>query len=488
MIGLETLRDCVRNGIDFVKKQKDVIDAEIFASWNEHITVRLNYTSDIPCNGVHEPKSTQFSGIGLFVVFKAGKEIKVGFGSVPNNVTTKGVVEAFQKARKNKVYDPDFKSIPVPMEKPVLENYHDPAVMDISDEAIVDLGWRGLKGALIEYNQKHFDKSIIVGGDITVIKQRMAIASTKGIDDFDESTVLTTNITSMIENERVKGTGWNTSTHLASFDTEEAGRASAESAIKTIGGERISSGTYNVVFGRQPVTDLFTNIVIPALSLSSVNSSDTPFMGKLGKKIASELLTVYDDGTIKGAVGSKKISCEGIPTGRTDIIHNGFLVGFLANNYLSRKLQNVFVSFPPRNGFRYHNGGRNHNIQPRICPTNVVIEGKDEVPSHSLLSKINDGIYIGRIWYTYPINGLAAGDFTSTIIADSYLVKGGKIDKPLKPNTVRINNNIADILNNIIAVSKDKKQTIVWGGEEVVLAPEIAVQGVKLDSISGFIS
>ena len=150
MIGLETLRDCVRNGIDFVKKQKDVIDAEIFASWNEHITVRLNYTSDIPCNGVHEPKSTQFSGIGLFVVFKAGKEIKVGFGSVPNNVTTKGVVEAFQKARKNKVYDPDFKSIPVPMEKPVLENYHDPAVMDISDEAIVDLGWRGLKGALIE--------------------------------------------------------------------------------------------------------------------------------------------------------------------------------------------------------------------------------------------------------------------------------------------------------------------------------------------------
>ena len=78
MIGLEALRDCVRNGIDFVKKQKDVIDAEIFASWNEHITVRLNYTSDIPCNGVHEPKSTQFSGIGLFVVFKAGKEIRVG--------------------------------------------------------------------------------------------------------------------------------------------------------------------------------------------------------------------------------------------------------------------------------------------------------------------------------------------------------------------------------------------------------------------------
>ncbi|HHT9128564.1 MAG TPA: hypothetical protein ACFYEE_07380, partial [Candidatus Wujingus californicus] len=63
----------------------------------------------------------------------------------------------------------------------------------------------------------------------------------------------------------------------------------------------------------------------------------------------------------------------------------------------------------------------------------------------------------------------------------------GKIYKPLKPNTVRLNNNILDILNNIIAVSSEKKQTIVWGGEEVVLAPEIAIEGVKLDSISGFL-
>ena len=77
MIDIEALRTCVRNGIDFLKKQKDVIDAEVFASLNEHITVRINYTSDIPCNGIHEPKSTQGCGIALCVVFKSGKEIKV---------------------------------------------------------------------------------------------------------------------------------------------------------------------------------------------------------------------------------------------------------------------------------------------------------------------------------------------------------------------------------------------------------------------------
>ncbi|MDN3510806.1 MAG: TldD/PmbA family protein [Candidatus Jettenia sp.] len=486
MITIEELRTCIRNGMDFVKKQKDVIDAEIFASWNEHITVRLNYTSDIPCNGVHEPKSTQMNGISLWVVFRAGKGIKIGFGSVSNTISQKGIREAFQKARKNKIYDPDFKSLPIPTGKPTLENYHDPAAMEMSDETIVDLGWKGLKGALAEFNKGHFNKSIIVGGDITIIKERVAIANTHGIDDFDESTILTTNITSMIEKERVKGTGWTTSTHMSSFNPEEAGKGSAENAIKTIGGERISSGTYNVIFGRQPLTDLFTNIIIPALSLSTVNVSDTPFLKKLGQRVTSDLLNVYDDGTIKGAAGSKKISCEGIPTGRTNLIYNGFLVGFLANNYLSQKLGNVFTSFIPRNGFRYYKGGRNHAIQPRICPTNIVIEGKNEIDRQSLFSKIHNGVYIGRIWYTYPINGLAAGDFTSTIIADSYLVEKGEIVKPLQPNTVRINSNIKDILNNIIALSKDKKQTIVWGGEEIVLAPEMAVQGVKLDNISGF--
>lgn len=383
MITIEDLRNCVHYGIDYIKKQKDVVDAEIFASWNEQITMRLNYTSDIPCNGVHEPKSIQMNGIGLLVVFKTGKEIKTGYGNA-SALTPKGMAEAFGKAKSNKIQDPDFKSLPTPAGKPTLENYHDPAVMDMDDETVVDLGWQGLKGSLMEYSQRQFDKSIIVGGDITILKERMAIASTKGIDDFDESTILTTSITSMIEQEKVKGTGWNTSTHLSDFLPEEAGRESAESAIKTIGGERIPSGTYNVIFGRQPVTDLFSNIIIPALSLSSVNTSDTPFLRKLGKKVASELLSVYDDGTIRGAIGSRKITCEGIPTGKTDLIYNGHLAGFLANNYLSRKLEDRFASFIPRNGFRYQKSGRNHSVPPGIYPTNIVIEGREETDSQSL--------------------------------------------------------------------------------------------------------
>ena len=62
-------------------------------------------------------------------------------------------------------------------------------------------------------------------------------------------------------------------------------------------------------------------------------------MGKLGQQIASEKLTIVDDGAAKGLVGAKGITCEGLPTGRTELIKDGKLVGLLANHYESQRLQ-----------------------------------------------------------------------------------------------------------------------------------------------------
>jgi len=484
---IKDLRTSVDSALKYIKGKKDVVDAEVFTSWNDQITIRLNYTSDIPCNGVHEPKSIQSYGIGIQATFKKGNKIETGFGSATNDLTKEGVLEALMKAKRNKVYDPDFKALPEPMDGATLKNYHDNNVMEISEKDIVNLGWKALKGSLDVFTNRGYKKSIIIGGDITILKERMAVKTTSGIDNFDESTILTANITSMIEKENVKGTGWSVGTHLKTFNPEKAGREAAESAIRTIGGKRVRSGKHNVIFGSQPLTDIASNVLIPSLNLESVNASNTPFLGKLGRNISSCNLNIYDDGSIKGKTGSKKITCEGIPTGRTDLIRNGTLVGFLANNYFARKFKSNLYNPIPRNGFRSSTGGRDYKNKAGISPTNVVIEGNNETSHKRLLKLVNNGVYIGRIWYTYPINGLAMGDFTGTVIADSFTIKDGKICGPLKPNTIRINTNIKDMLNNIIGITKEKRTTFVWGSEEVVIAPEIAVSNVQLDNIAGFL-
>ncbi len=488
MITIEHLRKCVKEGIQLVQSQDDIKEAEIFASWNDNLTVRINYTSDIPCNGVHEAKNIVGYGVGILAVFETSEGLKIGSGSDTGDLSLEGIRRALDKARQNMVSDPNFKSIPPPPdETPKLISYHDVNVMDLTDEDMVALGWSALKGALLTLKDAGFLKSLIVGGDVTILKQKMAVANTLGIDDYDESTALFASITSMIEEKDAKGTGWTTATHLDKFRPEEAGTMAAISAISTIGGTRISSGSYNVVFGRQAVAMLFSEMIISALSLNSIDSGNSPFVGKLGEKVASDIVSIYDDGARLWEVGSKKITCEGIPTGRTDLIEEGRLVGFLSNNYYANKLKSNVAKFTPRNGFRFGDLGRDFRQNNSIFATNLVIEGTRELDSRKLISSVKDGIYIGRLWYLYPVHGLVKADFTGTVIGDSYIIRNGRLEEPLKPNTVRISDNFVNLLQNIVGISKEKKTTMIWDSKEVVIAPEIAVKGMRLENVAEFV-
>ena len=105
----------------------------------------------------------------------------------------------------------------------------------------------------------------------------------------------------------------------------------------------------------------------------------------------------------------------------------------------------------------------------------MIIEGKNKLVLEELLSKVENGVYIGRIWYTYPINGIKAADFTATIIGDSYLIKDGKLTEPLKPNTVRINDNMHSVLNNLTGIENRQTGTVLWAADEVILCAHIAL-------------
>jgi PmbA protein len=485
MIDVMRLRSVVAEGLEAIRAE--VVDAEIFAAWNEQLIARLNYTSDIPCNGVQEPKSATAYGVGVLATFGAEAALQVGFGSESGDLSVAGVRRALEKARRNAVHDPDFKSLPSPSgEKPTLEQYHDPEVMELADETLVDLGWQALEGALVTFRAAGRLASLIVNGDITVQKEKMAIKSTTGIDESDETTIVMATITTMIEQENVKGTGWSTGTSLHEFSAYEAGREAARSALHTIGGRRIASGVYRVVFGPQAVTELADNLLVPSLSLDAIEAASSPSTGKLGLRIMSPLLHIYDHGALPGAMASKRVTREGLPTGRTDLVERGVLVGFLADDYTAKKLETNVRTFVPRNGFRFGGDGRSFRQRPSIFATNLVIEGPEELAHDELLARVGTGLYIGRLWYTYPINGLGPGDFTGTIVGDSYLIEDGKLAQPLKPNTVRINENFIHLFQQIIGVSRDKKPTLVWSAEETVVAPELAVRRVHVENIAEY--
>jgi hypothetical protein len=219
-------------------------------------------------------------------------------------------------------------------------------------------------------------------------------------------------ITSMVEREGAKGSGYAATTTLAGL-TDEAGREAAHNAIAGVGGVRLPTGDYNVVFGREAVMEILHYILMPGLDAGTFYAQASPFMGKLGQQVASDKLTIVDDGAARGLVGSKGITDEGLPTGRTELIKDGVLVGLLSNWYESQRVmrdpgakEKLGVdpndwkqAFVPRNGFRYaRGGGRHFDAQPGIHPTNVMLPG--DVPDTSAICKLKR-LY-RRLWYTYP--------------------------------------------------------------------------------------
>ena len=514
MITTSELAQAAGQAFDYLKTVADLQEFEVFTAANGQLLTRLNYTSHIPCNGVEEPKSTESYGIGIQAVVKTDGGVKVGFGSEPSDLTLEGAKRALEKARKGAVADPEFRSLPSPgSETRALRDYHDPKLLSVPDEGLVEAGWKAIGGALRTFmaSTKLAELAggeaglkrlgLIIGGDVTILHERVAIVSTRIPQvQTDESTLIMGFLTAMVEAKDAKGSGWSTGTRLDHF-TDEAGVDAAQNSIRSIDGERVPSGEYTIIFGKQPVTDLLNNIVIPSCEAGSFYSRNSSFLGKLGKPVASPLLSICDHGAMPGLMGSKGITCEGLPTGRTDLIKNGELVGLLTNWYEAQRLlhdpqakeklgvdpASYRSALVARNGFRFtRGGGRQFDSPPQVAATNIIVEGNNPVSLNELIAKVNNGLYVGRIWYTYPINGLRAGDFTCTVVGDSFIIRDGRIAAPLKANTVRINDNIQKILAQIVGITKDVKGTLVWAADEVVYAPEIAVSGVKVDEIAGF--
>ena len=527
MVPLVNLRMAVRDGLAYVSRQPGVAAAEVFASANSNLTLRLNFTSHIPSNGVEEPKSIDSQGVSVRAVFSGPQGITFGTGSEASDLSMDGVARALDKARQAAVPDPEFRSLPTPAAtKPTLSQYHDPSLIRLRNSKLLAHGWdvlrkgmdvfqssEDLRSALERYRKERpdltevygpaqlADLGLILGGDVVMLLERMAVASTNMPDpQTDESTLVMSFATAMVEEMDAKGSGWSVDTHLAKFDARAAADA-AQRAIAAMGGRRAPTGNYRVILGPQPVAELLEWILLPGLYLESFLAEASPFMGRFGQQIASPNLQLYDDGALPGHAGSRAITDEGLPTGRTNLIRDGQLAGLLADHYSYRRIMDggqgreklgvdpatVEQGLLPRNGFRAGNGGgRDFSVGVSTVPTNLVIEGREEVAREELLRQVGDGIYIGRIWYTYPVNGFTSGDFSGTVVGDSYLIRDGKLAEPLLPNSLRMNGNIMQVVNSILGIGAHRTGTVRWSSDQVTWAPEIAVDNFPLSEIAGY--
>jgi PmbA protein len=249
-------------------------------------------------------------------------------------------------------------------------------------------------------------------------------------------------------------------TSLKRLNAESVGRTAGQLAADSANPEIGSEGKFDVVFSPM----IFSNIlesVGGSCSAGYVDMGLSFFKDKIGEKVASEHVNLYDDGSDPECVSAAPFDEEGIPTRRTLLIEKGVLKGYLHNTSTAKKYKtettgNAGIVFP---------GPWATYLEP----------GKES--RDSLISKVDNGYYMTNTWYT-RFQNYQTGDF-STIPRDAiFKIKNGKLDGPVKD--IRISENMLNIMKNVKAVGNDPMQVHWWEVETPVFSPHVLVEKVNI--------
>ncbi len=164
------------------------------------------------------------------------------------------------------------------------------------------------------------------------------------------------------------------------------------------------------------------------------------FAGLMGKKIASDEVTVVDDGTLAGRRGSLNIDDEGTPTNCTTLIENGLLVGYMQDRQNAR----LMGMRPTGNGRRQ---GFDHVPMPRMTNT-YMLAGKRE-PAE-IIASVKNGLY--AVSFGGGQVDITSGKFVFTC-TEAYRIEDGRISYPVKGATIIGSG--ADALTRISMVGND---------------------------------
>ena len=225
------------------------------------------------------------------------------------------------------------------------------------------------------------------------------------------------------------------------FDTETpeaVGKKVAQRAVDQLKAKPPKGGTFPAVIGPN-VVGVFIHEAFGHLAEADLTLSGSVLSDKLGKRIASEKVTIYDDGTIKAAFGSFKYDDEGTRTQKTLLVKDGVVFGLMHDRETAKKLNAEPTGNSKAEDFRF---------EPIIRMRNTYMDPKDR-SFEELVEDIKSGYYLKSFR-----GGQANLDGTFQVgIQEAYQIVKGEIASPIR--NASISGNTLETLHEVDAVGKD---------------------------------
>jgi len=237
---------------------------------------------------------------------------------------------------------------------------------------------------------------------------------------------------------------------------EQVGTIAAQRTLRRLGAKKVKTAHVPVIFDPLVATSILEHI-FEGVNGDSVYRGASFLAGKLGEKIASDNLTVIDDGTMIGGFGTAPFDAEGIPTRRTMVIENGVLKSYLLNTYTAKKLGLQTTA----------NASRGLAGTPGIGPGNYFLQPGSRTPQQ-IIGEVKEGLYVTE-FLGHGAN-LVTGDYSRG--ASGLWISGGELTYPVEEITVA--GNLKEMFRNISEIAND----LEFRGS--VASPTIRIDGLTV--------
>ncbi|XXF75965.1 metallopeptidase TldD-related protein [Myxococcaceae bacterium GXIMD 01537] len=265
-----------------------------------------------------------------------------------------------------------------------------------------------------------------VNGGYADTTKRIAVGNTEGHYSEDTQDLCRLSVQAVAEGKNRErrmgfygGGGRVPFSHFDTFTPESVAREAARQAIATLGAAECVAGPQTVVLAPGWSGILLHEAVGHGLEADFIRKGTSLFAGKLGEKVASDLVTVIDDGTVANGRGSLNVDDEGNPGERKVLIEKGVLKGYMYDS-LNAKLM----------GQRSTGSGRRESFKHMPLPrmTNTFLAPGDHAPE-DIIGEVKRGLYCAHFGGGQV--DISNGNFVFEV-AEAYQIEDGKLGRPVK--------------------------------------------------------
>ena len=403
-------------------------------------------------------KSSRIIDRGLGVRVSVNKAIGFAYTNVieSQNAVENTILKALSAARASKP-DQDWSGLPEKKPYASAEKTFDYKILALRSEDLV-----GVASVMLDAAANADKRVFPIEGGVGAAYLSNAVANSNGIAGFDKGTIIECSLAAVAkEGNTVTPVCFEFNAERSyDVDAEWVGKEAARLAVSALKTKRIETKTTKLILTQFALQELLYFTLINAVKADNVQRSQSPFKGKIGAKVASEAVTIYDDGLFPCGLRTGTFDGEGVPRQKTLLVEKGVLRNFLYDNYAAKREGKESTGNASRAGYL---------STPSIEATNFHVMPGNKT-SDQLMSEVDDGLIIYYLQGAHSSNPVS-GEF-SVVATPAWKIKRGEIVHCSRG--VMLAGNIFEVLKNVSVIASNERKM----GQ--LIAPWLLVENVKV--------